>query len=63
VGNYVATSGVFLVAAVTWGETFGDEVVAAAMIDRLFHHAEILALNGESYRLRHRDLTAPAPVA
>jgi hypothetical protein len=27
-----------------WGEIFGDEVVAAAMIDRLVHHAEILAL-------------------
>jgi DNA replication protein DnaC len=24
-----------------WGEIFGDEVVAAAMIDRLVHHAEI----------------------
>jgi len=44
-----------------WGETFGDEVVAAAMIDRLVHHAEILALKGDSYRLRDRDLAAPAP--
>ena len=26
------------------GEIFGDEVVAAAMIDRLVHHAEILSL-------------------
>jgi hypothetical protein len=25
-----------------WGEIFGDEVTAAAMIDRLVHHAEIL---------------------
>jgi len=45
-----------------WGEIFGDEVVAAAMIDRLVHHAEILALKGDSYRLRDRDLAAPAPV-
>jgi hypothetical protein len=29
-----------------WGETFGDEVAAAAMIDRLVHHAEILSLKG-----------------
>jgi hypothetical protein len=35
-----------------WGEIFGDEVTAAAMIDRLVHHAEILALKGDSYRLR-----------
>jgi DNA replication protein DnaC len=42
-----------------WGEIFGDEVVAAAMIDRLVHHAEILALKGDSYRLRDRDLARP----
>jgi DNA replication protein DnaC len=40
-----------------WVEIFGDDVVAAAMIDRLVHHAEILALKGDSYRLRDRDLT------
>ena len=39
-----------------WGETFGDDVVAAAMIDRLVHHAEVIALKGDSYRLRNRDL-------
>jgi DNA replication protein DnaC len=39
-----------------WGEIFGDDVVAAAMIDRLVHHAEILALKGDSYRLRDKDL-------
>jgi DNA replication protein DnaC len=44
-----------------WGEIFGDEIVAAAMIDRLVHHAEILALKGDSYRLRDKDLGAPPP--
>jgi DNA replication protein DnaC len=39
-----------------WGEVFGDDVVAAAMIDRLVHHAEVLALKGDSYRLKNRDL-------
>ena len=29
------------------------------MIDRLVHHAEILALKGDSYRLKDRDLTRP----
>ena len=38
------------------GEVFGDDVVAAAMIDRLVHHAEVVALKGDSYRLRDRDL-------
>nr|WP_281412204.1 IS21-like element helper ATPase IstB [Miltoncostaea marina] len=45
-----------------WGEIFGDEVVAAAMIDRLVHHAEILALKGDSYRLRDKQIaTRPRP--
>ena len=37
-----------------WGEVFGVEVVAAAMIDRLVHHAEVLTLAGDSYRTRAR---------
>lgn len=41
-----------------WGEVFGDVVAAAAaaMIDRLVHHAEVLALKGDSCRLKNRDL-------
>ena len=39
-----------------WGEVFGDEIVAAAMIDRFVHPAEVIALKGESYRLKDRDL-------
>jgi DNA replication protein DnaC len=39
-----------------WGEVFGDDIVAAAMIDRLVHHAEVIALKGDSYRLKDRDL-------
>jgi hypothetical protein len=39
-----------------WGEVFGDAVVAAAMIDRLVHHAEVVSLKGDSYRLKDRDL-------
>jgi hypothetical protein len=39
-----------------WGEVFGDNVVAAAMIDRLVHHATVVALKGDSYRLKGRDL-------
>src|ERR671929_273861 len=43
-----------------WGEIFGDEATAVAMIDRLIHHAEILSLKGDSYRLKDRDLARPA---
>ena len=39
-----------------WGEVFGDPVVAAAMIDRLVHHADVIALKGDSYRLKNHDL-------
>jgi DNA replication protein DnaC len=39
-----------------WGEVFGDDVVAAAMIDRLVHHADVVSLKGHSYRLKDRDL-------
>jgi DNA replication protein DnaC len=39
-----------------WGEIFGDDMAATAMVDRLIHHAEILSLKGDSYRLKDRDL-------
>jgi DNA replication protein DnaC len=44
-----------------WGEIFGDPVVAAAMIDRLVHHAEILSLKGESHCLRDRKVADHKP--
>ena len=37
--------------------------MAAAMIDRLVHHAEVVALKGDSYRLRNRDLGGRPPAA
>jgi DNA replication protein DnaC len=47
-----------------WGEIFDDPAVATAMIDRLIHHADILSLKGDSYRLRGKDLgPRPAPPA
>lgn len=47
-----------------WGQIFGDDAVATAMIDRLIHHSEILSLKGDSYRLRGKDIgPRPAPPA
>jgi DNA replication protein DnaC len=44
-----------------WGEILGDAMVAAALIDRLVHHATMITLKGKSYRLRERGLdVAPA---
>lgn len=34
-------------------EIFGDEVMAAALIDRLVHHCHIVNIRGNSYRMRH----------
>jgi DNA replication protein DnaC len=36
-----------------WGETLSDETIAAATIDRLVHHAHVIALDGQSYRTRN----------
>ncbi|MHB0948183.1 MAG: IS21-like element helper ATPase IstB [Gemmatimonadaceae bacterium] len=38
-----------------WGEIFGDDVMAAALIDRLVHHCHIVNIRGNSYRLRHHQ--------
>ena len=57
-GSIVLTSNL---AFSRWGETLGDDVVAAATIDRLVHHAHVIALDGDSYRTRaHRKTPPPA---
>jgi hypothetical protein len=37
-----------------WGTVFGDEVLAAAFLDRLLHHSHTLMIQGESYRLKQK---------
>ena len=52
-----------------WGEIFGDEVMATALIDRLVHHCHIVNIRGNSYRLKNhaelynarRSSASPAP--
>src|ERR1700727_705906 len=47
-----------------WGEIFGDDMAATAMIDRLIHHSEILSLKGDSYGSEAKTSTpgsAPNP--
>jgi len=42
-----------------WGAIFDDTTVAAAILDRLLHHATVLSITGDSYRMRrHRDTIA-----
>jgi IstB-like ATP binding protein len=45
-----------------WGEILGDAMVAAALIDRLVHHATMITLKGKSYRLRERTSTSRPPL-
>jgi len=48
-----------------WGNIFGDDVMAAALTDRLLHHCHVVSIRGNSYRMRHHtDLVpvlTPAP--
>jgi DNA replication protein DnaC len=59
---------------VDWGEIFGDQILATAILDRLLHHATTLNIKGESYRLKEKrkagllekrpkteEASAPAP--
>ncbi len=36
-----------------WGTVFGDDNMAAAVIDRLVHHGRLLQFRGESYRVKN----------
>ena len=35
-----------------WGSVFGDDVLAAAILDRFLHHSHAIVIQGESYRLK-----------
>jgi len=37
-----------------WGELLVDSVVASAILDRLLHHATVISISGESYRLKDK---------
>ena len=36
-----------------WHHIFGDIVMASAIIDRIIHHAKIIKINGESFRVKN----------
>lgn len=37
-----------------WGEVLGDPVLATAILDRLLHHAHVVNIRGDSYRLKDK---------
>ena len=45
-----------------WCELFGDPVVAAALLDKLLHHATVIRIEGASYRLREHANLLPEHV-
>ncbi len=36
-----------------WGQVFGEATIASAMIDGIVHPADVIALKGASYRIKH----------
>lgn len=42
-----------------WADIFGDPVVATALLDRLLHHAVVIPIEGNSYRLREHAALIP----
>jgi DNA replication protein DnaC len=39
---------------IDWGEVFGDQVLATAILDRLLHHSSTINIKGESFRLKEK---------
>ena len=35
-----------------WGELFGDNMIANAILDRLLHHSHVISITGKSYRTK-----------
>jgi DNA replication protein DnaC len=46
-----------------WGAVFGDEVLAAAILDRLLHHSHTILIQGDSYRLKQKRKAGLVPKA
>ena len=46
-----------------WGELMGDNAIATATLDRLLHHADVVIMKGESYRIKKRSRLGLIPQA
>ncbi len=46
-----------------WGQVLGDDVMAAALIDRLVHHCHIFNIRSNSFRMRHHTELSKALLA
>jgi hypothetical protein len=41
----------------SFGELFGDPVIATAILDRMLHHCRAFNIKGHSYRLRNHGFS------
>ncbi|MHA3226311.1 IS21-like element helper ATPase IstB [Bavariicoccus seileri] len=39
----------------SWGKMLGDQGIATAILDRLLHRCEVIHMDGESHRMKHRE--------
>ncbi len=46
-----------------WGSLLNDEILAAALLDRLLHHAEVISVSGKSFRMKERAAAGKGKVA
>jgi len=47
-----------------WASAFdGDTTLTAGLLDRLLHHAHIVQIRGESYRLKDKKMAGTAPIS
>ena len=59
-GSVILTSNKFFS---DWGELLSDTVIATALLDRLLHHAHVVNIRGETFRLRDRLRAGTAPIS
>ena len=45
-----------------WGKTFGDDVLATAILDRLLHHSVTFSIKGDSYRMEEKKKAGVFPL-
>ena len=45
-----------------WGELFSDITLVTALLDRLLHHAHVINIRGQTYRLKDRLKTGVTTV-
>ena len=38
----------------SWGDVFGERVIASTILDRILHHATTISIRGDSYRLKDK---------